>query len=135
MTSISDTAPEKVIAGAAGKLKEMDEFKPPEWASFAKTGVSRERPPQQKGWWWTRAASTLRKFYLSNEMGVSKLRKAYSGNKNRGHKPEHHFKASGAVTRKIIQQLESAGFLKTVKGRGRLITLKGRAFLKEAAGE
>lgn len=133
MASIRGTAPEKLIAETARRLKEMEEMKPPDWAGFVKTGVSRERPPQQRDWWWTRSASTLRKFHLGREMGVSKLRKAYSGRKNRGHKPEHHFKASGTVTRRVIQQLENAGFLKTVKGRGRLITLKGRTLMREAA--
>lgn len=132
--SIRDVPPERLIEEAAKKLQAMEEMKPPAWSSFVKTGVSRERPPQQKDWWWTRAASILRKFYSGKDMGVSNLRKAYSGRKRRGHKPEHRYKASGAIIRKILQQLESAGFLKTMKGKGRLITPKGKAFLREAAG-
>lgn len=132
--SIRDIPQEKLIEEAARRLQAMEEMKPPAWAGFVKTGVSRERPPQQKDWWWTRSASILRKFYTGKDMGVSKLRKAYSGRKRRGHKPEHTYKASGAVIRKIMQQLESAGLLKTIKGRGRLITAKGRAFLRESAG-
>lgn len=134
MVSVRDVSPERLIEEAARKLRAMEELRPPEWAKFVKTGVSRERPPQQRDWWWTRAAAMLRKFYTGREMGVSRLRSAYSGRKGRGHKPEHRYRASGAVTRKILQQLEKAGLLKTVKGKGRRITQKGKVFLKEAAG-
>lgn len=130
---VGEIPKERLIEEAARRLKALDEMKPPAWAGFVKTGVSRERPPQQRDWWWTRSAAMLRKFCTGREMGVSKLRKAYSGRKGRGHKPEHKYKASGAVTRKILQQLEAAGLLKSMKGRGRMITQKGRAFLKGAA--
>ncbi len=130
---IRDIAPERLIEEAAKRLKALEGMGPPAWSSFAKTGVSRERPPQQNDWWWIRSASVLRKFYTGEDMGVSRLRRVYSGRKRRGHKPEHRYSASGAVIRKIVQQLEGAGFLRPVKGRGRLITLKGRAFLREAA--
>jgi ribosomal protein S19E (S16A) len=37
------------------------------------------------------------------------------------------------VIREILQQLESVGFIKTEKGKGRIITSKGKSFLKEIA--
>jgi small subunit ribosomal protein S19e len=130
---MKDIPQDKVIKETARRLQSMEEMKPPAWSSFVKTGVSRERPPQQKDWWHTRAASILRKLYSGDQAGVSKLTKVYSGRKRRGHKPKHRYKASGAVIRKMLQQLEAAGLLKTVKGKGRLITQKGKAFLREAA--
>jgi small subunit ribosomal protein S19e len=133
MTKLLENRPEDVIKRAAKRLQKMEELKAPEWSANVKTGVSRERPPQQEDWWYTRSASILRKVYLNQSIGVSKLRRFYGGRKNRGHKPEHKFKASGSVTRKILQQLEAAGFVKTEKGKGRKITQKGSAFLKEAA--
>ena len=121
----------KLIAKTAEELKKMKEMNPPNWASFVKTGVAKERPPQQPDWWWTRTASLLRKLYF-RPVGVNRLRKAYSSRKNRGHAPEHTYPAGGAVIRKGLQQLELAGFVRKDKG-GRVITAKGRTFLTEIA--
>ena len=129
MVTIKDADSQELIERAAEKLEKMPEFKPPSWSVFVKTGVHKERPPTQKNWWWIRTASILRKVYLNQSTGVSTLRKAYGGRKNRGHKPEHKYKASGAIVRKILQQLEAAGFVKTEKGKGRIITKKGQSFL------
>jgi small subunit ribosomal protein S19e len=133
MTKLTEIEPDDAVKNVADRLKKIEEIKPPEWAEYVKTGVSRQRPPQQKDWWYIRAASILRKIYLKQNLGVSKLRKEYSGRKNRGHKPEHRFRASGSIIRKILQQLEKAGFVKTEKGKGRKLTPKGAAFLKETA--
>ncbi len=122
----------QLIKKAAIALEKVKEIEPPEWASFVKTGVCRERPPMQKNWWFIRSASVLRKVYL-NQTGVSRLRKVYGGRKNSGHKPEHKYRSSGAVIRKILQQLEAAGFVKTEKGKGRIITPKGQKFLNDIA--
>lgn len=138
MTNVRDVPADRLIEAAAAKLEKMEQFKPPEWSKFAKTGISRERPPVQKNWWWIRAASILRKTYLNHGMGVSKLRKEYSGRKNRGHKPEHTFRASGSSIRKIMQQMEAAGFLKQEKNQKgrvikRVITQEGTSFLNEVS--
>jgi small subunit ribosomal protein S19e len=134
MGNARDVDPEKLILSAAAEMGKMEEFRPPAWSSFAKTGVSRQRPPEQDNWWQIRAAAILRKLYMNEGMGVSRLRVAYGGRKNRGHKPEHSYKASGSVIRKALQQLEKAGFVKAEKGRGRVITSKGRKFLNHLAG-
>ncbi|MEM7815655.1 MAG: 30S ribosomal protein S19e [Candidatus Aenigmatarchaeota archaeon] len=125
---VRDVDAQQLIVKAAEALEKMPEFKPPEWAYFVKTGVHKERPPSQANWWWIRSASVLRKIYLQ-PLGVSKLRKIYGGRKNRGHKPEHKYRASGAIIREILQQHEKAGFVKTEKGKGRVITPKGQKFL------
>ena len=75
----------------------------------------------------------LRKVYINNSLGVSKLRKAYGGRKNLGHQPEHKRPASGAIIRKVLQQIEAAGFVKTEKGKGRVITPKGQSFMNKLA--
>jgi small subunit ribosomal protein S19e len=129
MASIRDVDTQELVIKAAAELEKMPEFNPPAWASFVKTGVSRQRPPTQANWWWIRSASILRKVYLNQSVGVSKLRKVYGGRKNRGHKPEHKKRASGNIIRKILQQHEKAGFVKTEKGKGRKITPKGQKFL------
>jgi small subunit ribosomal protein S19e len=133
MVSVQEVDSQQLILKAAEKLEKMEEFKPPAWAAYAKTGVHKERPPVQANWWWIRSASILRKVYLGQKAGVSKLRKEYGGRKNRGHKPEHKYRASGSVIRKILQQHEKAGFVKTEKGKGRSITPKGQSFLNSIA--
>lgn len=122
-----------VINALAEQLKHM--IKPPEWAGFVKTGVHKERPPENPDWWFVRAASILRKVYLKGPIGVNKLRRYYGGRKNRGVKPEHFYKGSGKIVRTILQQLESVGLLeKSTKNvyKGRVITKKGVELIQKA---
>lgn len=121
----------ELIEKVSHELEKMEEMKPPEWARFVKTGVCKERPPTQKNWWYIRSAAILRKLYIEGPIGVSKMRRLYGHRKRRGHKPEHKYPASGAVIREIFQQLEKAGFVKTEKRKGRVLSEKGKAFLKE----
>lgn len=132
--TVKEADPQRLIQITAEKLKGMQGTEKPDWARFVKTGPSRERPPASQDWWWIREASILRKIYLG-EMGVSKLRKEYSGRKNRGHKPEHKFRGSGKIIRTILKQLEIQGFVKTEKGKGRVITASGQKFLDGVAKE
>jgi len=87
---------------------------------------------------FSRTASVLRQIYRFGPIGVSKLRSKYGGKKNRGTKPEHFYKGSGNILRKIIQQLEKEGFvkkdLKSVH-KGRSITAKGKKFLDDIAAK
>jgi len=66
---------------------------------------------------------------------VERLRTAYGGRVNRGVAPEHFAKGSGSVVRKILQQLERAGLVRRVRGRGRVLTEKGRSLLDNTAYE
>tara|TARA_Y100000310_G_scaffold97577_1_gene95217 strand:- start:4054 stop:4458 length:405 start_codon:yes stop_codon:yes gene_type:complete len=128
--SIHNNEPNKVIEKAAQELKKL--VKAPEWSLFVKTGAGRERPPINKDWWYFRAASILRKIYINGPVGVSKLRVKYGNKKNRGHKPDKPYKASGKIIRTVLQQLEKQEFIKqTTKGthKGRSITPKGKSFL------
>ena len=133
MGSIKDADAGKMIEKTAEELRKMKGIRPPDWSEFAKTGVHKERVPSQKDWWYTRSASVLRKVQLSNTIGVEKLRKVYGGRKNLGHKPEHKRKASGAIIRNILKQLEAAELVKSEKGKGRSITPKGQSLLSRAA--
>ncbi len=123
-----------LIEEVALELQKM--IKAPEWAAFVKTGAHKERPPLRSDWWYVRAAAILRSVYLLGPIGVSKLRTKYGGKKNRGFKPERFVKGSGAVIRKILQQLEEQGLVKQgEKGvhKGRIITPKGVSLLSQAA--
>ena len=117
----------KVAAQLKGKIHA------PTWAEFVKTGNHKQRQPESKDWWYERAASILQKVKDKGPVGTNKLRTAYGGKKNRGVKPEKFKVAGGNHIRKILQQLESAGFLKQkeVDGhKGRVITKQGLEVLK-----
>ena len=133
--NVREVEPQKLIEKLAEKLKEVKEIKPPEWARFVKTGVHKERPPEQKDWWYIRAAAVLRKIYLKGPVGVSRLRTVYGGRQKRGVKPEKFKKGSGSIIRKVLQQLEACGLVKTINRKGRVVTLKGKEFVEKTAGE
>jgi small subunit ribosomal protein S19e len=130
---VEEVEPGKLIDLVKEELKKVSEIKPPTWSKFVKTGVHKERPPTQPDWWYIRSASILRRIYLDGPVGVSRLRTVYGGKKDRGHKPEHFYKGSGSIIRKILQQLEAAGFVKKLDKEGRVITEKGRKFLEDVA--
>lgn len=131
MTTVYDVKAEPLIMETAKELE--DEFDAPEWTEFAKTGVHKERPPEQDNWYHIRAAAILRRIYMDGPLGVSRLRTIYGGRKNNGHGPEHHEKASGKVIRTALQNLEEAGYVETEEGEGRKLTEKGQSFLDQKA--
>lgn len=132
MVSARDAEPQRLIEKAAEELKKV--MKQPEWSRYIKTGVSRERPPENAEWWYMRAASVLRKVYVDGPVGVSRLRSFYGGLHRRGHKPAHFAKGGGKVLRAILQDLEKAGFVKQAeKRKGRIITPAGQKFLDGTA--
>ena len=136
MASVYDADQSELVDKAAEELKKINEIKPPEWVIFVKTGTHKERPPVEKDWWYTRSASVLRLVYRLGPIGVSKLRVKYGGKKNRGVKPGRFYKGSGNIIRKILQQLEKAGFIKQGekgKHKGRIITKEGKSLLDKVA--
>ncbi|MCD6504610.1 30S ribosomal protein S19e [Candidatus Bathyarchaeota archaeon] len=136
MPTVYDVPPEALIERLSKYLKDnVDEVTPPEWASLVKTGVHAERPPEDKDWWYTRCASLLRKIYVKGPIGVERLRAYYGGRKDRGVRKEKAAKGSGAIIRLALQQLENAGYVEKVDGKGRVITPKGRRLLDQLATE
>jgi small subunit ribosomal protein S19e len=132
MASIYDVNGNELIEKAAEELKKNENIKPPEWAGFVKTGMHKERVPADKDWWYMRTAAVLRTIYRFGPIGVSKLRVKYGGRKRRGHKREHFYPGSGSIIRKVLQQLEKAGYLEKelkMQHRGRRVTAAGKSFL------
>ncbi len=123
----------------AEALKEIPEFKEPEWAKYVKSGAGKERPIDDSDFWYKRAASILRQIYKNKSLGVNRLKTKYGSKKNRGFKPEEFRKASGKIIRTILQQSDKAGFTeiqnpkKGIKSKkpGRILTEKGKKFLEE----
>ncbi|MEM3040956.1 MAG: 30S ribosomal protein S19e [Nitrososphaerota archaeon] len=131
-----DVPPSKLIERLAQYLKNnVDVVKPPEWASYAKTGTYAQRTPQDADWWFTRCASLLRKIYIEGPIGIEHLRSEYGGRKRRGTRPEHARKGSGAIVRRAVQQLQAAGLVETFRLRGRVVTSEGRKLLDALSAE
>ncbi len=136
MVTALEVPADKLIERVAQELKKNPRIRPPPWAYYVKTGVAKERPPENPDWWYYRAASILRKLYKAGKpVGLERLRTAYGSRMNRGSAPEHFYKASGAVIRRILQQLEQAGLVVRLRRRGRIISAKGRSLLDRVAYE
>ena len=133
MPTVYNVPANKFIERLAEELKKIPEIKPPEWAKFVKTGVHKERAPEQPDWWYIRCASILRKIYVHGPVGVSRLRVAYGGRQKRGFAPEHFRRGSGSIIRKALQQLEQAGLIEKVEREGRVVSPKGRSFMDRIA--
>ena len=122
----------------ADALKEIPEFKKPEWVAFVKSGPAKARPVDDADFWHKRAASILRQLYRKKTLGVNRLRTKYGSRKNRGMRPERFVRAGGKIIRTILQQADAAGFtevVKKIKGvrerkPGRQLTEKGKKFLE-----
>jgi len=137
MVTVKEVPPDTFIEVLAKYLKEnVPQVKPPEWALFAKTGPHKERIPDSPDWWYYRAASILRKLYVSPEpIGLGTFRTIYGGLQNRGSAPPHFRKAGGSHIRKILQQLERAGLVTKAGNRGRTLSPRGRSLLDKLANE
>ena len=136
MVTALEVPAEMLIERLAQELKKNPKIRPPVWAYYVKTGVSREKPPDNPDWWYYRAASILRKLYKTGKpIGIERLRTVYGSRMNRGVAPEHFYKASGSVIRKILQQLEQAGLVVKLRRRGRILSAKGRSLLDRLAYE
>jgi len=131
-----EVPPDIMIKKLAEYLKEnVEEIHPPTWSSFSKTGPSRENPPQNPDWWYLRCASILRKLYLYEPLGVSRLRVKYGGKERRGSRKKHARKGGGSSIRKPLQQLEKAGFISKEQTKGRKLSNQGKSLLDKMAAQ
>jgi small subunit ribosomal protein S19e len=137
MTTLFDVPADALIEAVAAEID--DELEEPAWATYTKTGVGRELPPEQENFWSIRAASLLRKVAIDGPVGVGRLREAYGDSKQGSTRyrtrPDTKSEASGKVIRTILQQLEEAGYISNNEKRGREVTGEGRALLDETATE
>ena len=129
MVNVYDIPPEHLIVKLAARLKSEGKIHPPEWADYVKTGVHKEKAPDQDDWWYHRIAAVLRKIYIKGPIGVSRLSAEFGGRVDRGSKPYRARKGSGSITRVALKQLEELGLVVNEKGRGRIIASSGRSLL------
>ncbi|MEA2070696.1 MAG: 30S ribosomal protein S19e [Asgard group archaeon] len=134
MPTVYEVPASDLIEALTEKLQKAKNISPPDWASFVKTGCFKDRTPHNPDWWYVRCASLLRKVYINGPIGLSHLRKIYGGTRKGRNRPERFVKASGAIIRKALQQLEAEGLLTSDK-RGRRITPAGQSMLDKLAAE
>ncbi|NHV96259.1 MAG: 30S ribosomal protein S19e [Thaumarchaeota archaeon] len=135
MPTVYDVPQDLLIKRLAEYLRRLPQVAPPMWAYMVKTGSHAERPPADREWWYTRAASILRKLYLHGPLGLSDLESMYGGRKSVGYSLAHHRDGGGSNIRRILQQLESAGLVAKEGKKGRVLTNKGRSLLDRLSGE
>ncbi|SRR3989338_6592000 len=136
MTHIKAVNASELNKLAADELKKQKLVQPTEWSKFVKTGHGKERLPDTPDWWFDRSAAILQTIAKRGPVGTEKLRTKFGNRKRRGHKPAHFYKASGAIIRNILQQLEKSKLIKQVeKGvhKGRIATPQGISFLDKLA--
>jgi small subunit ribosomal protein S19e len=135
MTTVFDVPAKELIDAVAKKLESETAIEIPKENIYSRTGVNKENPPVEKNWWYIRCASILRKIYINNNIGIEHLRSEYGGKKDRGSKPYKAASGSGSIIRRALQQLEKAGYVSKIKGKGRMLTSKGRSFLDNTSFE
>ncbi len=135
MTSVYDVNAGELIKAVSETLKQKSELKAPEWTAFVKTGVHKEKPPEEKDWWYIRLAAILRSLYIKNPVGVQRLRTKFGGRRKRGYKPKKHFKAGGKIIRTALQLLEKEGLVTNTSKKGRMLTDKGKSLLDKQAAK
>ncbi len=134
MAKVNDVPADKLIQKLTEILKSED-INPPQWASFVKTGVHAEKPPQQIDWWHIRCASILRKIYLNGPISIADMRSIYGGGKAHGYGIASHRNAGGAIIRNAVHGLEKLGYVEMVEKKGRIVTKQGMQKLDKLATE
>ena len=131
--NIYDVLPQDLINAVAMQLKTDNSLQVPEEAKFWKTSWIREFPPEDyKMFWYIRGASLLRKLYRSS-IGINRLKKVYGGRTPGYVHLKHSSTGSGAIIRRILQQLETAGLVQKTDKKGRILTNAGRSLLDKTA--
>jgi small subunit ribosomal protein S19e len=135
MTTAYDVPADKLIAKLVELLKNNENITPPPWGGYVKTGISREKSPVQPDWWYIRTAAVLRKVYINSPVGVKHISQMFGGAVDKGVKPYKAWSGSKAIIRHTMKQLEAAGLIKTIEGKGRIIQPAGQKLVDNAAHE
>ncbi len=134
MVDVKKVPPDMLLKNLAEAFKEDKRVEVPEWASYLKAGIHREKSWEDPDWYYKRLASTLRKVYLNGPIGISKLSEEYGGRVDRGSISYHPAKGSRFIVRKMLLQLESLGYVKKDR-KGRMVSPQGSSVLDKASKE
>ena len=72
---------------------------------------------------------------MRSPVGVKRVSQMFGGAVDRGAKPNVSWSGSKAIIRHTMKQLETAGLIKTVDGKGRIIQPAGQKMVDNAAHE
>jgi small subunit ribosomal protein S19e len=138
--NVKDVPSEKFIAAVADYLKKSGKFKIPDWIDVIKSGPNRYLAPNDPAEWiFIRAASLLRKLYITSKgLGVGAFTAHYGGKYERGCQHNITRKSSGKVIRYCLQQLESMKLVEVMKvsyGESKANTTDGRRMTKKGHQE
>lgn len=137
MTTFYDAPADELIEALSERL--ADRIEQPDWAAYAKTGASRELPPEREDFWTIRAASLLRKVGIDGPVGVERLATHYGSAKRGSNRytvaPPKQTDGSDNLIRTILQQLEEEDLISQQGDAGRVLTPEGRSLLDETAGD
>ncbi len=139
MTTVRDVPADALIAMIAEDLRSRSTMSRPEWAGFVKTGVHREKVPENPDWWSIRAAAVLRKIALKGPIGVNHLASEFGGRSDSAARPSHSRRGSRKIIRTILRQLEEEFLIESIQrpgteiGLGRVITSTGHSLLDNMA--
>ena len=133
MTTAYDVPADRLIQSLSKDLKARNTITPPEWAGIVKTGLHRERCPEDPDLWYKRVAAVLRKVYINGPIGSSQLASKFGGPVDRGSKPYHAWTGSRSIIRVSLQQLEDSGLIVKDRNKGRKISPEGQKLLDNTA--
>ena len=75
MTTVFDVPADLLIEKVAEEFKENDKIESPAWSNFVRTGVHKERKPENVDWWFIRTASIIRRVYIDGPVGITSVYK------------------------------------------------------------
>ncbi|CAL5362385.1 unnamed protein product [Camellia sinensis] len=100
--SVKDVSPHEFVKAYSAHLKRSD---------IVKTGRLKELAPYDPDWYYIRASKLSLWIYLRQGPGVGAFQRIYGGSKRNGSCPPHFRKSSGAVARRILQQLQTMNII------------------------
>jgi small subunit ribosomal protein S19e len=107
----------------------LEEF--PRWFSHVKTGVAKERVPQDANWPFFRMRAIIYALFKAEEpLGIRHLRKYFGDKKRRGVKKNKKMPASKSILTDLCVMLEKKGLVKVVPVKGRVLDMPGLDFIE-----
>jgi len=134
-TTLQDISAPTFIKYFSRHLRRTGKVEPPKWAELVKTGITRYNAPANPDWYFVRAASILRRIYLTPGIGIGAFREMYGGLNRRRKGRCHHSPAAGAIIRHALHQLEKLQLVEKAPNGGRRVTKTGRRDLDRIAAQ
>eukprot|EP01091_Cochliopodium_minus_P011285 TRINITY_DN315_c0_g1_i1.p1 TRINITY_DN315_c0_g1~~TRINITY_DN315_c0_g1_i1.p1 ORF type:complete len:185 (-),score=41.05 TRINITY_DN315_c0_g1_i1:86-640(-) len=116
-------------------LRRTGKIELPKYVDTVKTGRFCYNGPANPDWYYVRAASIVRKVYLTPGVGVGALRHIYGALNRRSKGRKHHTPASGAIIRHVFHQLEKLQLIEKTPNGGRRVTKIGRRDLDRISAQ